>query len=524
VVNPPPHEKHRALLLTSLLQQPDEKQTDKGFYDPINNERKIFLGKDRGSALAHMVSWHESHHAFLNSSTCHGNAMIFAGALANAGNDCFVQLVERMIDVSLNTHETYATVSGISAATRGDFDDQILENYPDYQPLLQSFKDIFPSTSRPVLSVMALTSCARAAMQTPIYKTLIEQPCDLWTNIDLDTIGKPDERFRLLMTHSSVERAITAMKNTLHDAGGQYATIANTNISANTERQIWLSADSVLLDRVCKAAFDAFAELLHHKLDATCQFDNQKKGLAKLIRKVEDYAGENLKIQFWTPSSQEDDEVSVFVDFRNEQLVLSDRPLPAMIISFATHQATTVDFFVHDADGQRYVQFIAMPVEKARTLYMPLEGAELLTNPTENIVTGFRRRWAPQGLEPRVELLLLEPDEAPAVLKSLASDEVDIYVVYALSLLQTTNWVLKWLLAEGSVDRMLVLIDDDPIELITRHGDRGADLHLTYLKAKSNPELDEHTEILCFTAGDELDVIYFTPCSPAFRLGVMEWV
>ena len=157
-------------------------------------------------------------------------------------------------------------------------------------------------------------------------------------------------------------------------------------------------------------------------------------------------------------------------------------------------------------------------------LYTPLEGGELLTQAADAVVVGLRRRLAPQGLEPRVELLVLGPADARAVLKELANVGVEVYVVYALSLLHETNWVLAWLLsAEGPAHRMYVLIDDDPIELITRHGVRGADLHLTYLKARSDPACDEHTEILCFAAGDEPDVIYFTPCSTPFRQSVTEY-
>ncbi|SDM72105.1 hypothetical protein SAMN05421823_1219 [Catalinimonas alkaloidigena] len=512
----------RTLLLTSLLQQSGVPKQSEGSYDPLKHARQVLIGSNSGSAVAHMVSWHESFHAFLNASTCHGNAMVFAGALAAAAYEGFESLVGRMIDISLVTHETYATVSAIATANRGTIDARLLASYPDYQPLLKSFTDLFPSDFQPVLSVMALAACARAAMQTPIYDTLLAQPCDTWPSIDLGAVDKPDERFALLMTSATIERAIAAMKDVLRDAGGQYVLIADQYLDAITARQVWLSSDTDFLDQISTAGFDVFAEVLHQSTGHDCQFNGQKNRLADLIVKVESFAGDRLQRQFWMPDSRQEDEVSLFTDFRNEHLMLSDNPLPATFVNLANNPDSITDLFVFEINGQRYCQFVAMPSDKARVLYEPIDGKELLTQST--LIVGLRRRWAPPGADPRIEFLVLGQETAPAVFKRLLNAAVEPCIVCSLTLLNYTNWLSKWLRSpDCPANRMCVLIDDDCAALITQHAERGAELHFAYLMARSKPAQDEYTEILCIAASDEPDLIYFTPCSTPFRQSMTEY-
>lgn len=514
----------RARLLAAVLRQSGAENHGEGLYDALTSERHVFLGTARVSPEARMVSWHESFHGFLNASTCHGNAMLLAGSLATAGYERFDELVGRMIDVALITHETYATVAGISAATGAVFDEQILRNYPSYQAFLRSFLDVFPHASQPVLSVMALTSCARAAMQTPIYELLLAQGCETWPAIDVDAVSTPDRRFARLMTRSSVDSAIAAMHAALREAGEPYASIAQPEIDASTERGIWRTAKTAVMTRASEAAFAEFAERLKRDTGEMPGFGDQKTGLGSLIKKVETFAGDRLKTQFRTPESEADDEFSLFMDFRNEQLILIDNPLPATIASLATHHPSTPDLFVLNANGQRYVQLIAMPLGKARMLYAPGDGADLLKQATDDLIVCLRRRWTPPGMESRVELLLLSPREAPLLMERLAGQGVTVFAVASSSLLNEENWVMSWLSSVASpVTRLAVLIDDDPIALIDRHGKRGAPLHFGFFQARSDAADDAHTEILSFHAGDEPDALYFTPCTTPFRQAAIEY-
>jgi hypothetical protein len=514
----------RARLIASVLRLSAAEKAGEGLYDALTNERYVFLGSARTSPEARMVSWHESFHGFLNASTCHGNAMLLAGSLAAAGYERFNGLVERMIDIALVTHETYATVAGISAATGAVFDEEILRDYPSYQAFLRSFLNVFPHGSQPVLSVMALTSCARAAMQTPIYEPLLACPCETWPDIDVDVVGVPDRRFARLMTRPSVDRAIASMHAVLREAGEPYASIARPDIDAATERRIWRTAKTSIMTTSSEAAFMEFAEILTRDTDEAPGFGDQKIGIGALITKVEGFAGDRLKTQFRTPASDAIDEYSLFMDFRQEQLILMENPLPATIACLATHQPSTPDLFVLNADGQRYVQFIAMPLGKARMLYEPLDGADLLNQATDDVIACLRRRWAPSDMEPRVELLSLGPREAPPVMERLTGQGVTVFAVVTLGVLREANWVVSWLSSAATpVTRLAVLIDDDPIELIDRHGKRGAALHFGYFQARSSATDDAHTEVISFLAADELDTLYFTPSTTPFRQALIEY-
>jgi hypothetical protein len=172
------------LLLASVLQVAAESAAAHGFYDPICNVRSVRLDRDRTSALARMISWHETFHAYLNASTTHGVAMMFAGALANA-QPRFMDMVLRFVPSCRTTHEAYATVAAASAVSQDGVDAALLANYPSYQPFLAAFDTTFPTAPmQPMLTMMGLTSCARAAMQTCAYAPLLATPCGSWPDID----------------------------------------------------------------------------------------------------------------------------------------------------------------------------------------------------------------------------------------------------------------------------------------------------------------------------------------------------
>jgi hypothetical protein len=514
----------RDLLLASLLHQSSTAKQNEGTYDPVKHTRQVSLDNKRNSAVASMVSWHESFHAFLNASTCHGNAMIFAGALAEAGYEEFNILVKRMIDICLITHETYATVQGIATANNDTFEVQLLANYPDYQPLLKSFTDLFPSDSQPVLSKMALAVCARVAMQTPIYDTLLAMTCNAWPQIDLDSIGKPDDRFALLMTSATIERAIAEMKTVLRDAGGQYALIADQRLDFNSANRVWSSSDNVFLDQISKAGFDIFADILYQINGLCVEFNGQKNRLKDILTKVESFAGSRLQRQFRIPDSWEEDEDSLIVDFRNEHLILRDNSLPAIFVSLETHPVSFTEFILA-ADEQRYFQFVAMPSDKARALYSPIKGEKLLSQGTDSLIAGLRRLWVSPEADPRIEFLVLSSDTISSIFKLLSNAAVEPFILCSMTLLNYPNWFLNWIQSPNCpVNRMCVLIDDDCIELINRHAERGAELQITYFIVRSGSVQNENTEIVCLAASDEPDVVYFTPCSTPFRQSITEYV
>ncbi len=507
--------------MASVLRNYDEACQGSGLYDPILNERRILLGPDRASAQARMISWHEGFHAFLNASTRHGVAMIFAGGLVERGGVRFRKLVERLIHLSIMTHETYATVAGVAASNDTVIDPSLLAFYPDYQSLLAKFEACFSSRDRPVLSVIALTACARAAMQTRIYEGLAQTACADWPDLDLPTFGVPDKRFNRMFTPENARKAVAAMDSALREFRGCEA-LTSQGLSAHEERTLWLEAPHAAMDHAAHAAFDAFADALARETGEHCAFDDQKVELESLIAKVGAFGGAALSTIFAAPATRAEDEEAMFVDFRRERLVLADAPLPAAFVSAATHEISCAEIFVIEAQADRYAQLVLMPASKARALYSTDESVALLDGSEDDVLFGLRRRWAPPGQAPCVEYFILQPALASAALAHLGGAE--LYAQCALSALATPSWARDWLLGDASpVQRIAVLIDTDPFVLLSRGVKRGATPSLTYLNVKLADTVDLHTEVLCLAFDDEPDVLYFTPCSAPLRLAVIHY-
>lgn len=153
----------RRKLAAQVLRKTASDVLPEGAYHPVGNVRYVSLGADHSTKIASMVSWHESFHAFLNSSTTFGSVMIIAGLVADAGYPDFDALVYRMIDFAVETHEGYATVAALQAVSRSGIDPGLLAEYPDYQRYLSTFLELF-DPARPIISTIALSSCARTAM------------------------------------------------------------------------------------------------------------------------------------------------------------------------------------------------------------------------------------------------------------------------------------------------------------------------------------------------------------------------
>jgi hypothetical protein len=95
-----------------------------------------------------MMSFHESHHAFLNASTTLGIAVIYCGALVELNEKPFI----------------------------------------------------------------ALSNATRIAMQTPIYAWLPETPCERWHELALESWNAPDQRFKTLLERDVIRDAKEAIR------------------------------------------------------------------------------------------------------------------------------------------------------------------------------------------------------------------------------------------------------------------------------------------------------------------------
>lgn len=484
-----------------------------GLYNPLNTSRQIFAGAGDSSAIVQMTSWHEMFHAFLNASTCHGNAIIFAGALANAGHAAFLPMVESMIDAALLTHESYATVAAVSAVGRGRIEPGLLADYRDYLPLLEGFMRLFPAKARPLTSLVAFSASARAAMQTDIYDTLRATPVAKWPDIEL-AAALPDDRFAQLMTTAAVSRVIAAIdahlsaKNTRLAGGGELL-----------ELRYWRAAPAEDLDQMNEAAFAACSAILAEGGQGPCAFDGHQQDLGALIAMVEAYGGENLRTRFHAPASPEAHADALFLDFRSEELVLSRTPLPAGFINSQTHDA--LDRFVLGAPERRYIQLIVMPEVKARAIYSPIDGQPGAAT-EDGLLVGLRRRSRPNdGSDAIVEILQLQPNDLAWLHQP---EKFDTYVILAMSALSAHTWFGDWLQSPACpFTRMTVMLDEDPFDLLQQHAARGAHLEITYLRAPADGATSAHTEVLAILAADQPNIVYFTPCTSPFRHAVSEY-
>src|SRR5688500_8926199 len=104
-----------------------------------------------------------------------------------------------------------------------------------------------------------------------------------------------------------------------------------------------------------------------------------------------------------------------------------------------------------------------MPLEKARALYGPLYGDALVSEDSDAIVVGLRRRVVARD-SIRVEFLLLTLDDCHGVLAPLLEQGVELAVICSLHLFHRQNRFVPWLAtSQCPATRVAVLIDDDPI-------------------------------------------------------------
>ena len=506
--------------MASVAGQSDDAPPD-GSYDPIRNVRRLNLGQNRASLEASLVSWHEGFHAFLNSSTTFGNAMIFAGALAAAKGEAYAALVETMIDHVVLTHETYATVNSLTAVSQGPIDMALLERYPTYHRYVEPFLAQFPYRAYPRVSAMILSSCARAAMQTGIYDVLLNTDCAAWPEIAFNVHDSPDARFSALLEPHAVTRILDVSLRQFSDAVEASHQKFPSGMGPAEEAAFLADAGNDSLNAISHAAFSECRNLLAEIGLEAGLFDCQKQRIIEVVEKIRDFAGGLMDTQFQVPETEAEDETVFLQDFRREVLLTANLPLAAAAADLTTHPPATLKDFLLSADGKNHIQVIAMPVAKARALYKFAEGKDLIANYSGTVLTAMRRRWAPPGLDPQVELFLL--DEALATALSNGLRETEIYICCAQSAFFDRAWRRRWLRQDWRPGlRVLVEVDLDPFVLLSQLARRGA-VSLYFLQARVDPSSDAATEVLCFTTERNPDVLYILPCSGPFRRAMVEY-
>ncbi|MFD9522151.1 hypothetical protein [Streptomyces sp. NPDC059979] len=163
-----------------------------GAYRPRRFELRVD-GKD--GVRDRVVHAHEAHHAMLNDSTTWGIALHLT-----ARHMPWRSLCGPLRDACRTVHESFATFMSISAVS-GRFPqaEQVLEHYPDYQPLYSRTAAAVARVAGPHRQALAVSALARASMQTPVLQRLSETWPGGFTLSLLREVDRPDGRWNRLL-------------------------------------------------------------------------------------------------------------------------------------------------------------------------------------------------------------------------------------------------------------------------------------------------------------------------------------
>jgi hypothetical protein len=468
----------------------------------------------QAGALARLASYHEAFHGFLNSSSTFGNAMILAGALVQSGALQLTELVERMVASSVLTHECFATVSALCSVTEGRMDGALLDG--EYLDLLTMFHGVFGSGTRPFLACVALTSCARAAMQTPIYGQLLALHCKRWPDI---VFSPPDERFRAIFRKDTAAAAMAEIDRILVSSGEIGERLVK-GVTSEVEHELTVQLGTALQEVLSKVSFDVFAEAIEIAgYGPKPDYDAERNGLRELILLVQAFAGPALKTEFRVAEGAEDDIDAVLTDYRRETLSLRDAPDPIALMDHVETMEPSIADFQSRTQSGAWLQLVAMPIEKLRALYRITLGENVLLRAPGPMVTGVRRTVKTSDGSLQIEYYILSAAELSRF--AIDNPDMEIVAVATTSVTYDAAWRLEWLTPDaGAIERLPLLIDTDPFALLRSCSGRGPTrVFLTGVPGDGGG----HTEIICIAEEDTPGVIYFTPCSTPYRQAVLEY-
>jgi hypothetical protein len=486
-----------------------------GAYDPVHTDRSLKLGVDHSSAEARMASFHEAFHAFLNSSTTFGSCMILAGALKGAGDARFADLISRMIDCAIVTHETYSTVASLYVAGEGQFARKLLDRYPEYQGYFDSFTQTFEYLERPFIAGICMDACARAAMQTDIIHRWLQMPCEAWPDDRFFPDDRPDTRFSALFGRGPMQAAASAVRHTLAEAPDPLRQLNETTLDSKSVLRILTIAPVLQQESLQRAAFEVFASKLAQTGFPRPAFDDHKSPSVPIISKVQMYAQDRLKFGFHLPGDSKQEAEAVLLDFRKERLILRSEPDDAVFAHVREIGAEQRNLFVLRDEGRPYLFLVAMPAEKALALYRIHRGANLLIGQPGEMITGLRRRIMSQQLSgrPLVEFLSVdEPDDVEEI--AVGIPDLHVHALASATTLYDRTWRSNWLTpGRGRVHALAVLIDFDPFQLLELIE---TDAHIKIGKLRLNfgeTGLPSRIEVLVITSSVNQGMVYFTPCT-----------
>lgn len=507
---------------SQLLMSVTKREMSRGSYSPSSTNREIAFGSKSSAELNEMVSFHESHHAFLNASTTFGIAMVYCGALVETNEKPFMALLSDMIDRSIVTHETFATVRGLLTASYGDISAPLLEDFPSYKVHLDRFIDKFEPDQGIGLANMALSNAARIAMQTPIYAWLLETPCARWYELPLEGWNTPDQRFKTLLKRDLIRDAKDALRQELAQSESPLKVFAEPDAGFKAEWNALSKASPDDFVTAELAAFEVFAKALKEAGHHPSGYDDQKEQLVELTEKIQSALGPDSNQQFVTPKEGEDYE-AVIGDFRREILSLRDVGLPLFITDLEEQDPKVIEAFIHKGSQGNHLQFASMPLDKAAKVFQIAENCAALRRLSDENISGFRRlAHAPEGGY-RVEWLAVSDDEAQRLVENIR--DTAIYKTVSLITTRDEVWVADWQEPTGFLDGHVgVVIDDDPIAVMERLA--SDDDQVQVIGYRMNMPVQDQgniiLDLIAFRAANKPDRLYYTPCTSSLRTAVLK--
>lgn len=509
---------------TQILMSVTKREMSRGSYSPSSTNREIAFGSKSSAELNEMVSFHESHHAFLNASTTFGIAMVYCGAMVEVDERPFLALLSDMIDRSVTTHETFATVRGLLTASYGDVSAPLLTEFPSYQVHLDRFIDRFEPDQGIGLATMAVSNAARIAMQTPIYAWLLETPCDRWHELPLESWNDPDLRFRTLLERNIISDAKEAMRKVLDQSETPLKVLSDGNAGFRVE---WDALSKAAPDEFVpaeRAAFEVFAAALKGAGHHPSGYDDQREQLSELTEKVQAALGPDSNQQFMTSNDGEDYE-AVIGDFRREILSLRDAGLPLFITDLEEQDPKVIEAFVHKGSQGQHLQFVSMPLMKAARVFQIADNCSALKRLSTENISGFRRlAHTPEGGY-RVEWLAVSHKDAQRLIEGI--QDTAIYKTISLVTTRNETWSSNWLAANGFLTGLLgVVIDDDPIALAERLASEAEQVQVVGYRMNM-PVQNQNgiiLDLVALKAENAPDRLYFTPCTSSLRTALLKLV
>lgn len=505
---------------SQLLMSITGREVSRGSYNPKTTKREISLRGKSSSDLNDMVSFHESYHSFLNGSTTFGIAMMFCGSLIKLNERPFAGCVSEMIEHTILTHETYATVHGLLTASRGDVSSSLLNDFPAYQSHLDRFIDIFEPEDGIGLANMALANAARAAMQTPVFTWLLETPCEQWYKLPLDTWNDPDLRFKALLKPDIIREAKEAMFGELMKSSSTLNALTKPDCSSSDQWNAISRAESDDFVPVYQAAFKIFSKKLEQLGFNQAGYDDQREQLSVLISKVEIALGPDSNKTFLLPKEGEDYE-TVMGDFRREVLSIRDHELPLFITDLKEQEPNVIQVFVHKGNSGQHLQFVSMPLQKAERLFQITTNSTAVKRLNTEHLTGFRR--LARTPEYQVEFLNVSENEARNLIENIP--EVKLYNTVSLVTSRDQVWLEHWTGENKLLSQNLgIIIDDDPIFLMNQLALEGVDVNVFGGRMEIPVENQDSIvlDFIAFIKTNEPQKFYFTPCTLSLRTAILK--